>query len=268
MISDRWRQALNLGIGSLFFVGALISEAHPANFRFDRDTLAFANATVFEYREGEARLRTAPAPDTQSSDYKRRCFVMTRTAMQFHKFARFEPNQPPLDDKTLAARVRSVTRHAAWRSALPVEQKIIFPGYANLRELSKARTNVLKENIGIGWSTYLRVGNGRMFFEHSEAYQEKTHANLDATLARGDLFVAYLSSYPYFTINHAILIYGRKPPRAGSEIEHYLVYDPNHPDRPHDLKWSPSMRLFNYEKDEEFVGGFVRVYQVYGKPLQ
>ena len=28
------------------------------------------------------------------------------------------------------------------------------------------------------------------------------------------------------------------------------------------------MRVFNFQKDEEFAGGFTRVFQVYGKPLQ
>jgi hypothetical protein len=69
-------------------------------------------------------------------------------------------------------------------------------------------------------------------------------------------------------INHAILVYARNSARPKNGIDHYLVYDPNHPDAPRELKWSPAMRVFNYQKDEEFAGGFVRVYQVYGKPLQ
>jgi hypothetical protein len=48
----------------------------------------------------------------------------------------------------------------------------------------------------------------------------------------------------------------------------YLVYDPNHPDGPRELTWLPRERAFAYQKDIDFIGGFVRVYQVYGKPLQ
>ena len=106
-----------------------------------------------------------------------------------------------------------------------------------------------------------------MFFVWGDKYQEKTEANLNAALARGELFIGYLSSYPHFTINHAVLVYARKP-ASGNGIEHYLVYDPNHPEAPRVLKYSPTLHFFNYEKDEEFVGGYTRVYQVYGKWLQ
>jgi len=193
---------------------------------------------------------------------------MTRTAMQFHKFARFDPRGASLDDKELAARVRTVTRRPAWRESLPENRRIVFPGYANLREMSKARTHVLQENIGSGFVTYFRPGNFRMFFLHSQKYQEKTHANLDAALTRGDLFVCYLSTYPKLSINHAVLVYARKASRPGSAVEHYLVYDPNHAEAPRELSWSPGEGTFSYQKDIDFVGGFTRVYQVYGKWLQ
>jgi hypothetical protein len=107
-----------------------------------------------------------------------------------------------------------------------------------------------------------------MFFIHNVKYQEKTHAELDTILSRGELFVAYLSDYPFLHINHSVLVYAKKPARPGSKIDHYICYDPNHPDAPRELKWSPDMRLFNYQKDEEFVGGYTRVYHVYGRPWQ
>ena len=191
---------------------------------------------------------------------------MTRAAMQFYKFARFDPRSTPLDDRALAARIRAVTRRAPWHESLPQNHRVVFPGYANLREMSKARAHVLQKNIGLGWPTYLRLGNFRMFYKHDLKYQEKTHANLDAALARGDLFVGYLSTYPSLAINHSILVYARKT--ASSENEHYLVYDPNHAEAPRELTWSPREHAFSYQKDSDFIGGFVRIYQVYGKWLQ
>jgi len=173
-----------------------------------------------------------------------------------------------LDDKALAARIRSVTRRQAWAAPLPENQRIVFPGYASLREMSKARTHVFQENIGSGFITYFRPGNGRMFFEHSRKYQERTHASLDAALSHGDLFVGYLSTYPKLSINHAVLVYARNKSVPGDELEHYLAYDPNHTEAPRELTWSPRDRAFAYQKDIDFVGGFVRVYQSYGKALQ
>ena len=249
------------------FAAAVESKATSASFNHARDTFAFANATVFKYYNGIAFLRARSTTNDRNL-YTRRCFVMTRAAAQFYKFARFDPHAVPLDDRALAARVRAVTRRTPWHSALPENQRIVFPGYANLRKMSKARMEVLKENIGLGWPTYFRLGNFRMFYQRSAKYQEKTHANLEAALARGDLFVGYLSTYPSLAINHSVLVYARKTPRSNSDTERYFVYDPNHGEAPRELSWSASKRAFAYEKDVDFIGGFVRVYQVYGKPLQ
>lgn len=265
------RGSANLCWLVLFFIAALTTSAIASDFRFNRDTFAFANETVFEYWDGLAHLRKPSATENQPRSYTRRCFVMSRAAMQFHKFARFDPHGAPLDDRTLAERVRTITRRPAWGEALPADRRIVFPGYANLRVMSRTRSRILQDNIGIGWTTYLRFGNIRIFYEHSRKYQEGTHVNLNAALARGELFVAYLSTFPNLSINHAVLVYARKPASPSAKtaaIERYVVYDPNHAEAPREITWSPTDRAFAFQKDWDFVGGFVRVYQVYGKPIQ
>src|SRR5437867_12600585 len=89
--------------------------------------------------------------------------------------------------------------------------------------MSKARTQVFQENIGSGFITYFRPSNGRMFFEYSRKYQERTHASLDAALSHGDLFVGYLSTYPKLSINHAVLVYARNKSLPGDELAHSLA---------------------------------------------
>jgi len=237
-----------------------------SDFRFDRDTFAFANQTVFEYHEGYASLRKSSA--TKRDAYNRHCFVMSRTALQFKKFARFEPRNVPLDNASLAARIRDVTRRPTWMEPLPDDQRIVFPGYKDLKDMSKARRELVQLNIGHGWPSYFRISNARMMFQDGAGYQERTHARLNSALARGELFVAFLTTYPRFSINHSVLIYKLKSSEPNPGLDHYLVYDPNHPESPRDLIWSARDRAFSYQKDWDFVGGFVRVYQVYGKPLQ
>jgi hypothetical protein len=247
---------------------ASISIGNAADFKFDRDTLSFANWTVWNYANG-LRIRQ-PGSSTQkekSDRYTRRCFVMSRTVQQFFKFARFDPKGPPLSEEELAHRVREVTRRSPWHPALAPNERIVFPGYKSLHELSKARTRVLQNNIGLGWPTYGRIGNARMFFLHSRKYQEKEHAVLNQTLARGEMFVAYLSDFPILHINHSVLVYAHKS-KGGDKSEKYICYDPNHPEAPRELTWLPDKREFNFEKDLEFGGGYTRVYQIYGKFLQ
>jgi len=242
------------------------ASAAASEFHFDRDTVGFANSTVFEYREGHPSLRQREKGEPKR--YTRRCFVLCRTTMQFQKFARFDPHAAPLDDNALAVRIRNVTHRAAWGKPLPAAQRFVFPGYANLRAMSEARREVVRANIGLGWPTYFRLGNARMLFQHDSNYHKETHANLNAALARGELFVGFLTTYPRLSINHAVLVYKRKPGSQHSGIDRYLVYDPNHPESPRELTWSSRDRAFAYQKDWDFIGGFVRVYQIYGKPLQ
>ena len=244
---------------------ALAQDTTPG-FRFDRDTFTFANQTVFEYHEGHASLRKRSA--TKQDAYNRHCFVMCRTAVQFRKFARFEPRSTPLDDASLATRIRAITRQATWTEPLPENQRIVFPGYKDLREMSKARRELVQLNIGHGWPSYFRISNIRMAFQDGTGYQEQAHARLNAALTSGELFVAFLTTYPRLSINHSVLIYKRKSSSPNPGVEHYLVYDPNHPESPRELSWSTRDRAFSYQKDWDFIGGFVRVYQVYGKPLQ
>jgi hypothetical protein len=234
------------------------------NFRFERDTLAFPNWTVWNYKNGR-HVVEAHDQKQKTDRYTRRCFVMSRAAQQFYKFARFEPRGRALDDQELAHRVRDVTRREPWHPALPPNQRIVFPGYANLREMSRRRQTIVQNNIGLGWPTYLRIGNFRMFSIRGADYQVKTHTLLNESLGRGEMFVAYLSDYPILHINHSVLVYQRK---AGSRIDRYVCYDPNHAEAPRELVWRPDKQQFNYQKDQEFGGGYTRVYQVYGKAWQ
>src|SRR5438034_6733720 len=123
---------------------------------------------------------------------------MSRTALQFKTFARFEPRSAALDDTALAARVRAVRRQPAWAKPLPEDQRIVFPGYKDLREMSKARRELVQLSIGHGWPSYFRISNARMIFQQGAGYQEETHARLNAALARGEMFVGFLTTYPRF----------------------------------------------------------------------
>jgi len=247
------------------FIAVAAANARPSDgFNFQRDTLSFANWTVFTYENGHI----VSHKNQFGHHYSRRCFVMTRTVEQFYKFACFEPTAPRVNDRELTKRIRDITRRQPWHYPLPAEKRVFIPGYTNLRELSQDRTDLMQRNIGLGWVVYLRLGNARMFYEHSKKYQEKTHDELEQTLARGEFFIAYLSDYPIMHINHSVLVYKHDRPQSADGTDYYLVYDPNHADAPRHLTWLPAKREFSYEKDQEFVGGFARVFHVYGKFLQ
>jgi hypothetical protein len=257
------------GCVAVIFVGiASVQGGSASGFNYYRDTLSFANTTVFSYENGKIVSHHNFWERKKPDRYTRRCFVMTRTVEQFYKFARFEPNAAKLDESELQRRIRAVTRKQPWHDPLPQEKRIVFPCYHNLREMSAANTRLMQRNIGLGWVAYLRPGNARMFYLHDTRYQEKTHRLLEEALARRDFFIAYLSDFPILHINHSVVVYKHDRPRSADGTDHYLVYDPNHPDAPRHLEWLPAKREFSYQKDREFAGGFTRVFQVYGKALQ
>jgi hypothetical protein len=253
----------------LWISSAAGAAGHP--FSFARDTFAFANETVLEYHQGHGSRRHENGRQ-KPKRFTQHCFVMSRGVAQFRTFARFDPALPPLDDKELAARIRKVTSRPPWTAPLAIQDRVIIPGYPDLRALSRARTEIVQRNIGLGWTTYFRFGNGRIFLPHGAAQQARTQVKLERALARGEFFVAYLTTLPEsLSINHGVLVYGQqKTSGRGNHLRklRYRVYDPNHSDRPRTLEWSQRDSCFLYQRDWDFVGGKVVVWQVYGGFLQ
>ena len=240
----------------------------PRPFDFNRDTFSFDNETILEYHDGQASAR-GRTPGEHPKRFVQHCFVMSRTVMQFRKFVWFEPGEPPLNDKELAERIRKITRVPPWTAPLAREDRIVIPGYSDLRSLSEARAEILQKNIGLGWPTYFRLGNWRILWPHGRAQQAKTHEAMEQALGeKGGFFVAYLTNFPRsLNINHGVLVYARKnkDPQGGCC---YTVYDPNHHDAPRTLEWSDRDGAFLYQRDTDFVGGKVVVWRVYGRPIQ
>ena len=262
--------ALGVALVGIGILGAGLAAAakYGPEFNFARDTFGFANETIFDYRAGVAYERPASSGRHRPKRYTSHCFVMSRAVVQFKKFARFEPRLAPVDDTELARRIHLVCGQHPWESSWPADRQIVIPGYQDLRELSEKRARVVQENIGLGWPTYFRPGNWRMVMLHSHGYQAIEQAEMEDALRRGEFFVAYLTTFPSLSINHAVLVYSHRSPVRKEETLRYWVYDPNHPEKPRKLDYSPIKREFFFEKDWDFVGGFVRVYHVYGKALQ
>ena len=240
--------------------------------RFAADTFGFANQTVYIYPNGYAEKRHLK-PGEKAPAFTLHCFAMCRSVEQFRKFARFDPSLPPPNDAKLDVLLRRVNRHAVWRAALPPEQRVVIPGYADLRALSEARPLSVQKHVGGGIWTYLRPGNWRMFsyWWNGPSEQARERRILDDLLDHNDVFIAYLTAYPSLSINHAVVLYGRRSRTADDVARgqtHYLVYDPNHPESPRDMIYDARKDTFSYQKDWDFVGGRVIVLRTYGFWLQ
>lgn len=235
---------------------------HP--FTYPADTFAFANETVWNYVNGAVKSDSS-RPSGSKRDYTRRCFVVSRAAVQFWKFARFDPKAPPLSRDQLASRIREVTGRSVWLPALAPKERIVFPGYASLRTLSAADPGVFQENIGLGWPVYFRAGNMPIV---APVYRE-TEARLNEEIYR-DLGLNYptivwLYNFPSLNINHVVVIFSGEKDRGHYR---YLVYDPNYTDGPKKLEYNTATRTFTYQPTFYFKGGPIEARAVYRGVLQ
>ncbi len=251
----------------LFLAGCacpLPEKESARTFDFARDHFAFANETVWNYVNGEVLPReTEPAPGTEH--YTRRCFVVSRAALQFWKFARFDREGWPLGDKDLADRIRQVAALDVWETPLPMRDRVVFPGYDSLYAISKAHPRVFEQNIGLGWPTYFRFGNMRIVFPPTRGDQKNLQEELEQTLALGYPKLLWLVNFPSLSINHAVVVYSTR--QQGGEFI-YHVYDPNYYDSPKTLRYDTATRTFFYQPTFYFKGGKVDARAVYMSPFE
>jgi len=235
---------------------ASIETRHP--FNFQTDTFAFANELVWEYHYDE-HGKWVSQPRQPAPDYSHHCFVVARSACQFFEGARFDPAQPVADAATYRRLIRRVVSKSPGR-VTPDSEKIVIPGYANLRDFSEAQEALLKSQCGSAWQSYTQHGHWRMIMPFSRHHQEKMAAQLIADLKVGRPPVVHLVRFPQLTINHAVVLFDAA--ETDQEIR-FATYDPNNPKTPTTLVYDRAKRTFQFPANDYYPGGRVDVYEVY-----
>jgi hypothetical protein len=236
----------------------------PRPFAYETDTFSFANETVWNYANGSVQSNST-RPPTEKRDYTRRCFVVTRAAVQFWKFARFDSKAAPLPHHQLAARIREVTRRSVWLPALPRDQRIAFPGYAHLREISAADPTIFQTNIGLGWPVYFRAGNAPIALPLYRETEARLNDEIFHDLGMNYPTTLWLYNFPSLSINHVVVVI--RGTHEGNRY-HYQVYDPNYSSTPKKLDYDVADRTFSYQPTFYFKGGTVDVRAIYRGVLQ
>jgi hypothetical protein len=247
----QWRSVvacLALGLGACS-IHPVLQPANDRPFRFERDSLAFENmlSAARHGKEGE-------------DDYTLHCFVMTRSARQFFQFARFDGDEPALDDEGYRKLVHEVIAHDPDEPTPPRAQRIVIPGYWNLYAFSRAKEDLLKDELGSAVQSFMQRGNWRMVFPFSHEHQEETALSMAAEIRRNRPPAVHLVVFPALSIDHAVLLYGAEDTHEGIRYE---VYDPNDPARPASLYYNRDKRSFNFPPNKYFAGGEVDVYEIY-----
>jgi len=234
--------------------------ATPRTFCLRNDVFAFPNETIWHHENGRAQWERAQKGKTGGERYMKRCFVLTRSASQFWRFANFAPDQPRPSTAELARQIRAVVAQPIWK-AQRNPTRITIGGFANLRDASAAEPDVFRTNLG-GWrQSYFRFGNWRIILPMGPPKQRATVVQLRQLLANDGPVVLWLINFPWLSINHAVLAARENEGRPGS----FEVYDPNLPDKPQTLVFDEGLSQFHYPPTFYFRGGAVGVRAAYHK---
>jgi hypothetical protein len=185
----------------------------PRAFSFAEDTFAFPN---------EIRARH-PGAEHLYANY---CFVLARGIRQFFAFARFDPAAPRLDHAGYVERVRRVVARPPWAPPLPDPERVVIPGYPNVRELSRAEEAAVKEGLGGRFWTLVHWTNWRVVLPVSAAHQAKVAREVVAELDAGRLVQLLVTNWPVPELNHTVVAFQYR--RRGEDID-LIAWDPNDP---------------------------------------
>jgi hypothetical protein len=231
-------------------------------FEFPADTLAYTNQLVWEYRYDDTGAWSTEKTDPPPT-YALHCFTVAKIARQFFANARFDPSRPAADDATYRDLVRQVVGSSP-RKPVRDQDRVVIPGYADLRSFSLAREELLKSEGGGTWRSYFQRGNWRMVFPFSHDGQESVARELEEALRGNWPPVVHAVTFPSLALNHAVLLFEA----SGSETQlRFRAYDPNDPQEPITIVFDRASREFTFPRTKYFAGGTVHLYPVYAGPF-
>lgn len=252
-----------LGMAAVLLLAGCASDpkvSDPARraFDFDQDTFSYSNELIWEYHYDENGKWVSHSREPKPK-YSHHCFVVARAALQFYYNARFEPDQPRVGEADYRKLIRKVASSDV-RHPLPLEKRIVIPGYPNLREFSEAKEKLLKDECGSAAQSYFQRGHWRMIFPFSRSQQDEMAKQIEGELNRKGPLVVHVVRFPQLTINHAVVIFAATEATDGIEFK---AYDPNHPEKVMVVSFDQPTRTFTLAPSDYFPGGRVDVYEVY-----
>jgi hypothetical protein len=228
-------------------VGPPDGAAAVPGFSFAADTFAFPN---------EIRARH---PD-QDDLYANYCFVLARGLRQFFLFARFDPAAARLTREGYVERVRTVAAHPPWERAAAAGDRVVIPGYANLREFSRAEEAAVKEGLGGRFWTLVHWTNWRVTFPVTRGHQLAVAREIMDNLDAGRLVQLLVTNWPKPELNHTVVAfaYRRAPPGVD-----FVVWDPNDPAEPGIVTFDADARRFRASRLYDTDPGPIRAFRMY-----
>jgi hypothetical protein len=219
-------------------------------FSFATDTFAFRN---------DIQARNPDAEDL----YAHYCFVLARSLRQFFAFARFDPSAPRLPADAYVERVRQVVTRAPWEPAARPDDRVVIPGYADLRALSSGEEQAVKTALGGRFWTWVHWTNWRVVFPVSAGHQAGVAQEIMAEVGQGRLVQLLVTNWPKPELNHTVVAYEFRETPADIQ---FLVWDPNNPADPGLLTFDRRQSRFLATRVYDTAPGPIRVFRMYYSP--
>ena len=235
------------------------TETRVRRLEFARDTFAFPNELLWEYRFNPATGKMAFRKREPKPDYVLRCFVLVRAARQFLFHTRFDASQKAAGDETYRQLVHEAVSRNPRKPCEP-ERQIVIPGYASLRDFSRAHETLLKAECGGAWRSYFLRSHWRMVFPISRAHQQRTAGLLALALKQNLSPLVHLVKFPSLSINHGMVLFGASETGGGIDFQ---AYDPNDPEKPALLKFDRGLRTFFLPANSYWAGGNLNIIEIY-----
>jgi hypothetical protein len=227
-------------------VGPPVAAGAVAGFAFATDTFAFPN---------EIRARNPGVPGL----YANYCFVLARAARQFFAGARFEPSAPKLDHAGYVARVRAIVARPPWAPALTAAERVVIPGYANLREFSRGEEPAVKAGLGGRFWTLVHWTNWRVTFRVTGEHQAAVAEAVRQELAAGRLVQLLVTNWPKPELNHGVVAFAFRESADGVE---FSVWDPNDLESPGLVTFLRASQAFHATRLHDTEPGVIRAFRM------
>jgi hypothetical protein len=259
-VPERGR-AIAFAVAVLLTAGACASRVVPpprsaapatavTGFSFATDTFDFRN---------DIRARD---PDKEDL-YANYCFVLARGLRQFFAFARFDPSAPRLDSDGYAARIRDVVARPPWNPPLAAGERVVIPGYADLRALSRGEEGAVKAALGGRFWTWIHWSNWRVVFPVTAGHQGDVARAIMDEVAAGRLVQLLVTNWPKHELNHTVVAFEF---HEETDIVEFAVWDPNDPAAPGQLTFDRRQRRFVATRLYDTEIGIIRVFRMYYSP--
>jgi hypothetical protein len=232
------------------------------NFDPKTDVFSFSNELFFEYKPtASGEITISHRTKEKTPDYSRHCFGLTRSVLQFYKFAEFRPDLPKVSEAAYLQRIKYLNRIPVWSSG--PSRKIEFPGYSNLQSFSKEHALLLQKNLGIWWAAFWRIGNWRIVLPVPRSGQKNLAEWLKAELDANRIHAIYITRFK--PMNHCLVAYKCEAEQSGDLV--FDVYDSNQPGKLVHLTYRSSDKSFYFDKTWYYKGGLVTALKLYVSPV-